>query len=210
MSFIDYKTANGDIVGNRVADLPDRPGEGNVTAADLKARFDYLPLLIAATNGKFNALIDYLAEKNVDLAYAKAEDADEMATEASNISNANVISSVVKTATSGLIDTYTITLAGGATFSFTITNGAKGDTGEQGEVGVADVTQETFTVSDARWSTITNGFKIEITTAKNLIGGVYKLKGESGYEEIIADVEYGSGTIIVYCNEKIDGCVYLI
>lgn len=49
------------------------------------------------------------------------------------------ISSISKTSTSGLVDTYTITLTDGTTSTFTVTNGAKGDkgdTGPQGQQGV--------------------------------------------------------------------------
>ena len=49
------------------------------------------------------------------------------------------ISSISKTGTSGLVDTYTITLTDGTTSTFTVTNGekgVKGDTGPQGPQGV--------------------------------------------------------------------------
>lgn len=49
------------------------------------------------------------------------------------------ISSISKTGTSGLVDTYTITLTDGTKSTFTVTNGAKGvkgDTGPQGPQGV--------------------------------------------------------------------------
>lgn len=42
----------------------------------------------------------------------------------------NGIASISKTGTSGLIDTYTITYTDGDTDTFTVTNGAKGDTGD--------------------------------------------------------------------------------
>ena len=42
------------------------------------------------------------------------------------------ISNIAKTGTSGLVDTYTITYADSSTGSFTVTNGAKGNTGETG------------------------------------------------------------------------------
>lgn len=49
------------------------------------------------------------------------------------------ISSISKTGTSGLVDTYTIMLTDGTKSTFTVTNGAKGekgDTGPQGQQGV--------------------------------------------------------------------------
>ena len=47
------------------------------------------------------------------------------------------ISSIVKTKTSGLVDTYTITYTNNTKTTFTVTNGAKGDQGIQGEKGEA-------------------------------------------------------------------------
>lgn len=40
------------------------------------------------------------------------------------------IKKIIKTSTSGLVDTYTITLTDGTTSTFTVTNGAKGDKGD--------------------------------------------------------------------------------
>ena len=45
------------------------------------------------------------------------------------------ISSIVKTGTAGLIDTYTITFTDGSTAEFTVTNGAEGKQGETGPAG---------------------------------------------------------------------------
>lgn len=45
------------------------------------------------------------------------------------------IASIEKTGTNGLVDTYTITFVGGSTQTYTVTNGAKGDTGAQGIQG---------------------------------------------------------------------------
>lgn len=41
----------------------------------------------------------------------------------------NGISAIIKTGTSGLVDTYTVTYTNGQTMTYTVTNGAKGDTG---------------------------------------------------------------------------------
>ena len=51
------------------------------------------------------------------------------------------ISKIEKTASSGLVDTYTATFSdGSAAGSFTVTNGAKGDRGEKGETGAKGAT----------------------------------------------------------------------
>ena len=47
------------------------------------------------------------------------------------------ISSIYKTSTSGLVDTYTITFTNGVTITYDVTNGADGATGPQGEQGPA-------------------------------------------------------------------------
>lgn len=45
------------------------------------------------------------------------------------------IQKIEKTGTAGLVDTYTITLTNNTTYTFTVTNGAKGEMGPQGPVG---------------------------------------------------------------------------
>lgn len=45
------------------------------------------------------------------------------------------ISSITKTSTAGLVDTYTISLTNGQSNTFTVTNGAQGQTGPQGPAG---------------------------------------------------------------------------
>ncbi len=48
----------------------------------------------------------------------------------------NGIESIIKTSTSGLVDTYTITFTGGGTSTFTVTNGERGARGPQGIQGI--------------------------------------------------------------------------
>ena len=47
----------------------------------------------------------------------------------------NGISSITKTGTSGLVDTYTITYTNGNSDTFTVTNGADGTNGTDGQDG---------------------------------------------------------------------------
>ena len=47
-----------------------------------------------------------------------------------NVENGKGISSIAKTSTAGLVDTYTITYNDSTTSTFAVTNGAKGDTGD--------------------------------------------------------------------------------
>lgn len=48
------------------------------------------------------------------------------------------IASIEKTATEGLVDTYTVTMEDGSTETFTVTNGEKGEQGEKGATGGLD------------------------------------------------------------------------
>lgn len=59
------------------------------------------------------------------------------------------IVSIAKTATSGLVDTYTITYTDGTTSTFTVTNGADGQDGQDGTdgVGIASITEQTSSAS---------------------------------------------------------------
>lgn len=57
------------------------------------------------------------------------------------------ISSIAKTGTSGLVDTYKITLTNGQTSTFTVTNGAKGATGATGAKGTDGITAWTGTLA---------------------------------------------------------------
>lgn len=58
------------------------------------------------------------------------------------------ISSITKTGTAGLVDTYTITYADASASTFTVTNGAKGDQGEQTYVWIAYAATEPDSDSD--------------------------------------------------------------
>lgn len=85
----------------------------------------------------------------------------------------NGISSIAKTGTSGLIDTYTITFTNGTTSTFTVTNGANGQDGATGATGATgngissiaktdtsgliDTYTITFTNGNTTTFTVTNG-----------------------------------------------------
>ncbi|MBQ4060665.1 MAG: metallophosphoesterase [Bacilli bacterium] len=68
----------------------------------------------------------------------------------------NGISSITKTNTSGLVDTYTITYTDGTTTTFTVTNGKDGKDGEQGIQGIQgepgkDGHTPVITIQDGYW-----------------------------------------------------------
>lgn len=64
------------------------------------------------------------------------------------IKNGKGITSIAKTGTSGLVDTYTITYNDGTTGTFTVTNGAKGDTGDAWYVWIRYAGQQPTQDSD--------------------------------------------------------------
>lgn len=76
------------------------------------------------------------------------------------------ISSISKTSTVGLVDTYTITFTDSSTTTFEVTNGTKGDTGDgiariekTGTEGLVDTYTITMTSGTTATFTVTNGAK---------------------------------------------------
>ena len=67
------------------------------------------------------------------------------------------IESIVKTSTEGLVDTYTITFTDGSTTTFTVTNGADGNTETQG----TSVKNSYVDTNYHLWVELTNGEKID-------------------------------------------------
>lgn len=64
------------------------------------------------------------------------------------IKNGKGITSIAKTGTSGLVDTYTVSYNDGTTSTFTVTNGAKGDTGDSWYVWIRYAGQQPTQDSD--------------------------------------------------------------
>ena len=61
----DLKLKDIDFIGKQISDLSDTPSSDGMTAADLKAYFDYMPKMMIAL-GSFNDLIDALTKLGVD------------------------------------------------------------------------------------------------------------------------------------------------
>ena len=104
------------------------------------------------------------------------------------------ISSIAKTGTSGVVDTYTITLADTTTFTFTVTNGAKGDPGADANVWIKFASQKptesSHTMGDIpdEWIGISAGHDASAPTDwKKYIW--YKYKGEKGDTGAAASVQ---------------------
>ena len=101
------------------------------------------------------------------------------------------VDSINKTSTSGLVDTYTITLTDGNTSTFTVTNGEKGDTGNQGErgIGISSIAKtSTIGLVDTYTITYTDG----LTSTFDVTNGAVGADGKSAYE-VAVDQGY-SGT----------------
>lgn len=95
------------------------------------------------------------------------------------------ISSITKTGTSGIVDTYTITLADTTTSTFTVTNGAKGDPGADANVWIKYASQKptanSHTMGDIpdAWIGISAGHDASAPTDWTKYTW-YKYKGEKG------------------------------
>lgn len=119
------------------------------------------------------------------------------------------ISSITKTGTSGVVDTYTITLADTTTSTFTVTNGAKGDPGADANVWIKFASQKptdsSHTMGDIpdEWIGISSGHDASAPTDWKKYTW-YKYKGEKGDTGAAASVQSrsvgyqvsASGTII--------------
>lgn len=92
------------------------------------------------------------------------------------LDNGNGIADIRKTSTSGLVDTYTIFLNDNiSSYTFTVTNGAKGDKGETGEVGngiINIIKMSTTGLVDNYRINFTNGtfFDFDVSNAKSITG----------------------------------------
>lgn len=117
------------------------------------------------------------------------------------------IKKIIKTSTSGLVDTYTITLTDGTTSTFTVTNG-KGiasisKTGTSGLVDTYtiwfnDGTTSTFTVANGA-----KGDKGDGIPSGGIAGQVLKKKSNTDYEYEWADITPISSIL----NDDIDSIV---
>lgn len=87
------------------------------------------------------------------------------------------IASIEKTATVGLVDTYTVTLTDGTTYTFTVTNG------EKGELGVVQVlgTSKTSVVSQATTTAIYNRNAKRITNIEQDVADQFETDASVAY-----------------------------
>ena len=89
MPLIDYKLKESDFQERKISDLSDTPSSDGMTAADLKAYFDYVPKTLLAM-GVINSIIDLLTSK---------EGAENIGVEIEKLESSNV-----KAALNALVD----------------------------------------------------------------------------------------------------------
>lgn len=122
------------------------------------------------------------------------------------------ISSIAKTSTSGLVDTYTITYTNGNTTTFDITNGQNGTNGTNGTdgtdgVGISSIAKTgTSGLVDTYTITYTNGN----TSTYTITNGADGQDGQDGYTPV-RGVDYWTSsdiaTIESYCNSLVLGAL---
>lgn len=110
---------------------------------------------------------------------------------------------IEKTGTSGtnpVVDTYTITLADATTYSFTVTNGKKGDTGARTYVWIKYASQRPTANSDMgdtpdKWMGIYSGTSATAPTSYNSYTW-YEIKGDTGDPATLnqSEVMYQAGS----------------
>lgn len=77
--------------------------------------------------------------------------------------------------------------------------------------GQATKTKVSFTASDSKWGTISNGlYPLTIPhNGKSLVGGVHKTDGSSNYE-VLVDVDYQTSNVVIYSADKFAGYIELV
>lgn len=103
----------------------DGSGEG-ISASNLQAISDCIEGLVQGSDKAVHAIT--IDASGITLTYADGT------TETFSISDYKGISSITKTGTAALVDTYTITYTDGSTSSFTVTNGQDGTDGRDGAI----------------------------------------------------------------------------
>jgi len=99
----------------------------------------------------------------------------------------NDITSIEKTGTSGIVDTYTITLSDGSTETFTVTNGSSIASNEKTSTsGLIDTYTVTLTDGSTTTFEVANGANAQVyeIPADSVIGFDSNASAPAGYEEI--------------------------
>ena len=114
------------------------------------------------------------------------------------------IKEIKKTGTSGLVDTYTITLTDGTTSTFSVTNGKEiSSISKTGTSGLTDTYTIMFNDNTTSTFTVTNGAKGDGIPSGGIAGQFLKKKSNTDYEYEWADITPAS----VISNAKIDDII---
>lgn len=118
------------------------------------------------------------------------------------------ILSIAKTSTSGLVDTYTITYSDGQPTTFTVKNGAKGDTGTSYYVwirysAVEPTRNDDMTTTPSAWVGVYSGTSSTAPTSYTSYSW-YKIKGETGGTGNPAELDSSS---VAYAESASDSTI---
>ena len=189
-------------------------GEG-ISASNLQAMSDCIEGLVQGSDKAIHSISFNNGIATVTYADGSVE---------SNIpANMKGISSIAKTGTSGLVDTYTITYTDGTTATFTVTNGAQGSqgpAGPQGPQGPTGADGEDGVSPEVSISTITGGHRVTITDADHPSGQSFDvMDGQSGasdwdditnkpFDDVSGDPDDGlyiqNDTLKAYANQQVN------
>lgn len=114
----------------------DGSGEG-ISASNLQAISNCIEGLVQGSDKAVHGIS--MSGSTITLTFADGSQ------ETATMSGLKGISSIAKTGSSGLVDTYTVTYTDGTTSTFTVTNGADGQPGAPGADGVTPVITVTAT-----------------------------------------------------------------
>jgi hypothetical protein len=150
----------------------DGSGEG-ISASNLQAISNCIEGLVQGSDKAVHGIS--MSGSTITLTFADGSQ------ETATMSGLKGISSIAKTGSSGLIDTYTVTYTDGTTSTFTVTNGADGQPGTPGADGVTPVITVTATADALSSPTPSvNVTKIGTDAAPTFAMAFSGLKGAKG------------------------------
>ena len=150
----------------------DGSGEG-ISASNLQAISNCIEGLVQGSDKAVHGIS--MSGSTITLTFADGSQ------ETATMSGLKGISSIAKTGSSGLIDTYTVTYIDGTTSTFTVTNGADGQPGTPGADGVTPVITVTATADALSSPTPSvNVTKIGTDAAPTFAMAFSGLKGAKG------------------------------
>lgn len=136
-----------------------------ISASQLQALSDCMEGLVQGSDKAITNIS--ISGQTITLTFADGSE------ETGTASGLKGISSIAKTGTSGLVDTYTITFTDGSTTTFTVTNGAQGEAGPegpQGPQGIQGPAGADGVSPEVTITTITGGHRVNITDEEHPSG----------------------------------------